>query len=546
MICILHGWLLEGSGSNLWTRSIITALARAGETVHLVCQENHPELYEAIGEVWRYDSSGDRKQTLNRDVPFPGRCIMHQPWIGETLPVFVWDKYEQYSRVVPMIELADDELELYIERNVSVLRRIVAEHDISAIHANHAVLMSVVAQRVSREAGIPFAVMPHGSDIEYAVKKDERFAQYAASAFTDAGKIFVIGDEMRQRVKNVFASVPRLDEKCVELHLGVDTSQFDPVPVDRRAGKIGALSSALKGMKRGKTAEQSEAMFSRLSGALGQDELRQVFLEAERYDGKAPDADAEEKISTIEWANSPTLLYAGRIISMKGVQSVFAALPLILERVPDLRLIVVGHGPLREPMEAFVWALEHGDRALVEKIVAWGKELEGVSEGDAGGTELDNVARFYKQLESRGELDRYFEVAQKYVRVKNVIFTGYLTHNELRFVFPCCDVGVFPSVVREAGPLVFLEALASGCFPLGTYMGGMAASIDAASKVVPAEVAAAMKLDPEDAIADIVSHVPLALDVGIRYTNDLAKLARERYDWTSVAGVLKRELESLG
>ena len=53
MICILHGWLLEGSGSNLWTRSIITALARAGETVHLVCQENHPDLYEAIGGVWR-------------------------------------------------------------------------------------------------------------------------------------------------------------------------------------------------------------------------------------------------------------------------------------------------------------------------------------------------------------------------------------------------------------------------------------------------------------------------------------------------------------
>jgi hypothetical protein len=33
MICILHGWLLEGSGSNLWTRSIVTALARI---VHLV------------------------------------------------------------------------------------------------------------------------------------------------------------------------------------------------------------------------------------------------------------------------------------------------------------------------------------------------------------------------------------------------------------------------------------------------------------------------------------------------------------------------------
>jgi hypothetical protein len=76
-------------------------------------------------------------------------------------------------------------------------------------------------------------------------------------------------------------------------------------------------------------------------------------------------------------------------------------------------------------------------------------------------------------------------------------------------------------------------------------MGGMAASIDAASEVVPPDVAEAMKLDPENTIAAIVNHVPLALDVGIAHKGDLAKLAHDRYDWTSVAAVLKRELESL-
>ncbi|MFN2603315.1 MAG: glycosyltransferase family 4 protein [Gemmatimonadaceae bacterium] len=545
MILILHGWLLEGSGSNLWTRSIITALARAGEIVHLVCQENHPDLYEAIGQAWRYDASGSPAQTLKREVPFPGRCILHQPWIGETLPVFVWDKYEEYSRVVPMIELRDDELELYIERNCSVLRKIVGENKITAIHANHAVLMSVVAQRVSRETGIPYAVMPHGSDMEYAVKKDERFLRFAESAVNDAKKVFVIGDEMRQRVNAVLGSVPGLNDKCVELHLGVDTSHFDPVPREQRAEKISALNGALKGLKRGKTREQSETMFARLSGAMDEPELRDLFHETGRYDGKSPDADVEDRLSTIDWSNDPTLLFAGRIISMKGVQSVFAALPLILERVRNLRLIVVGHGPLREPMEAFVRALEHGDRSLVEKLIAWGKLLEGVSDNDAASAELENVAKFYRELDSRGELERYFDIAQKNVRTENVVFTGYLTHNELQFLFPCCDVGVFPSVVREAGPLVFLEALASGCFPLGTYVGGMAASIDAASEVVPSDVAAVMKLDPENTIADIAAHVPRALEVGVRYKDQLAQLARDRYDWTSVAESLQRELASL-
>src|SRR5207237_1534566 len=178
----------------------------------------------------------------------------------------------------------DDDLERYIERNTSVVRRVVREHDITAIHANHAVLMSVVAQRVSRETGIPYAVMPHGSDMEYAVKKDERFARYAASAFTDAKKIFVIGSEMRQRVNALFSTVPAIDDKCVELHLGVDTSQFDPVSRPKRAERIQSLSVALKGMKRGKTREQSETMYSRLSGAMTQDELRDLFKETGRYD----------------------------------------------------------------------------------------------------------------------------------------------------------------------------------------------------------------------------------------------------------------------
>jgi len=546
MICILHGWLLEGSGSNLWTRSIITALARAGETVHLVCQENHPALYDAIAEAYRYDANGNRQQSLKREVPYPGRCILHQPWIGETLPVFVWDKYEEYSRVVPMIELPDDEIETYIERNYSVVLRVVKEYGVTGIHANHAVLMSVVAQRVSRETGVPFAIMPHGSGIEYAVKKDKRFARYASSAFADATTVFVIGAEMRQRVHDVFGAVPGIDAKCVELHLGVDTSQFDPVSQARRGEKIASLHAALGGTSRGKTAGQREAMLARLSGELSQNELRELFLAAARYDTKAPDADVEQKLLAVDWEHDSTLLFTGRLISVKGLQAVLAALPLLIERTPDLRLIVVGHGPLREPMEAFVWALEHGDRALAMNIVAWGRALEGDPEGDGGAAELANVASFFIELDSRGELDRYFDIARKNVRQENVVFTGYLTHSQLRFLFPCCDVGVFPSIVREAGPLVFLEAMASGCFPLGTYFGGMAASIDAVAKVVPAEVAAAMKLDPHDTVPDIVEHVPLAFQIGVKHKDVLASLARDRYDWASVAATLKRELDATG
>ena len=56
MICILHGYLLDGSGSNLWTQSIIRTLCRAGETVHLMCQEPHPEKFDYVARAVRYDA----------------------------------------------------------------------------------------------------------------------------------------------------------------------------------------------------------------------------------------------------------------------------------------------------------------------------------------------------------------------------------------------------------------------------------------------------------------------------------------------------------
>ncbi len=546
MICLLHGWLPEGSGSNLWTRSIVTALSRSGETVHLVCQENHPDRYDAIAEAYRYRLTGEVETKLQRDTRFPGKCVLHQPEIGETLPVFVKDKYEEYDRVVPMVELPDDEIEQYIERNVAVVQKIVNEHDISAIHANHVVLMAVVAQRVSRETGVPYAIMPHGSGIEYAVKKDDRFRRYASSALADAGCIFVIGTEMRERVANVFNDLPGMESKFTELHLGVDASQFEPVARENRNKNIDSLASSLAGMPRGKTVAQSQALEDIVvSGALGRNELRSAISDNARYDGKSPDADVEAKLHSVDWNRDPVLLFTGRIISPKGIQCVIAALPLILAKVPDLRLVIVGHGPLREPLEAMAKGLRTGDKALVRSIVAWGRWIEGAPEGEDSTDDIIELTAFFDGLAQRGEEEKYFESARRLLKSDTVIFTGYLTHRELRFLFPCCDVGVFPSIVREAGPLVFLEALASGCFPLGTYFGGMAASIDAVSAGLPSEVGATMKLSLSDTVCDLVKQVPRALELGTTYKPTLARIARERYDWVSVARTLRETLHSL-
>jgi glycosyltransferase involved in cell wall biosynthesis len=273
-------------------------------------------------------------------------------------------------------------------------------------------------------------------------------------------------------------------------------------------------------------------------------ELRAV-LAGVKYDTKAPDADLEEKLQQVDWEHDAVLLYVGRLISAKGVQAGLAALPLLLAEDPGVRLLLVGHGPLREVMEAFVWALEHGDRALAERIVECGRELEGDPDGAGGAKDLGRVRTFWDELREKGELDQYFETARKHVRIDRVIFTGYLTHAELQHLFPICDVGIFPSMVKEAGPLVFLEALASGCFPLGTYFGGMRASIDNIADLLPAHIVEAMKIDPEHVVEDIARNAATALRFGVRYKDVLVRVAKERYDWTSVGRKLAREMNAI-
>jgi len=541
VLCILHGWLLEGSGSNLWTRSVVRSLCRMGETVHLVCQENHPDRYDFIAGAAVHRRDGTVDTILSRETQYPGKCYLHQPELDGTLPVFVWDKYEEYSRVVPMVDLPTSEIESYIERNVCVVSRLVRENGVSVIHANHAVLMPTVAERMVAAAGISFTVMPHGSDIEYAVKKDERFLGYASAAFEKASRIFVIGDEMRGRVLKVFAGVPGLEQKLSDLHLGVDTSDFEPLPRERRPGNIARLSQSLASLPRGKSIAQESEMLRRLPAVKDLGGLLEILMAASRYDGKRPDEAADQKVALIPWTRAPTLLFVGRLIAWKGIQSLVAALPLALDREPGLRTIVVGHGPLREAMEALIWALAAGRRDIVELIARNGGTLEGNGNVSGGESALDDVRGFYDKLRNEARLDDYYATARRVLRSDSVIFTGYLTHTELRHLFPCCDVGVFPSVVREAGPLVFLEALASGCFPLGTYFGGMAASIDAVGEGIAPEIADIMKLDPKNTVNDLARKIPLALEQAPRYRDTFARLARDRYDWSSVSRRFLRE-----
>jgi len=183
------------------------------------------------------------------------------------------------------------------------------------------------------------------------------------------------------------------------------------------------------------------------------------------------------KLDKVNWEKDKILLFVGPLIENKGVAFLIEALPEILQRIPNLRCLVVGRGPLKEVLEEKSHVL--GDR---------------------------------------------------------VIFLGYLDHLLLRWVYPCGDVGVFPSLIPEAGPLVFLEAMAAGVFPMGTDMGGMAQHMDLIRQYLPKDSAAAMRLptDQGSLKAALIQQIPQAMSMAGKFSRLLSKVAREHYDWNQV------------
>jgi len=548
MIGILHGYELEGSGSNLWTREMVRALVRLGETVHLVCQEPHPEEHDFVAEVWEHRGEGSER-VLSRDVPYAGRCVLHRPELGEILPVYVVNTEDARPRRIRAVELSDAVIEDYLARNVRAVERVVREHGVTTLLANHAVFMSVVAERVGR---VPFAIIPHGSAIEYVVRRDERFRRMASRAFASAARVFLIAEEMRSRVCDLFADVPGLADKLVRLDVGVDTRLFRPAARGERRGRIAELLDALAGTPRGKRREQSLEMSRRLDMVDWNGDLAPAtaaLTVAADYRADRPDADLEAKLRAVDWEREAVLLFVGRLVWGKGPQSVLAALPDLLEARPATRLLLVGEGPVRELLEALVQAMSRGDRAAVESLAGWQRPLPGT-----GPPDFTEVRRFLARLDARGGLDTWLARARRRLSppppdpASPVLFTGYLRHPLLRFLLPCCDLALLPSTVREAAPLVFLEALACGVLPLAADFGGLASSIDAVAGDLPAEVVEVMQLSPEadQRVADLAAKGPQALEVAAQHQGDLRRVAVERYDWTRVAAALAAELASLG
>jgi hypothetical protein len=221
-VLIFHGYLLRGTGSNVYNAELAAALAALGHDVHMVCQDREaPELAPP-------GSSGS--------------VTIHNPEIGGLLPVFVQDTYDGFE-VKTFAELTDDELERYLEANVTAVREIVdGLGGVDAALANHLVMGPVILAR----AGLRYAIKVHGSDLSYTVIPDlERFGPYAQEACDSAAGILVGSGHIAARLRRAVDD-PATNAKVRLGPPGVDTSLFAPIPDPHRATALRAEAALLR------------------------------------------------------------------------------------------------------------------------------------------------------------------------------------------------------------------------------------------------------------------------------------------------------------
>src|SRR3954467_1881777 len=186
-ILVFHGYLLHGTGSNVYNARLAEALVRAGHEIDLLCQDRDPFSLHWVDAAGSWDGGGLDVRTRRN----PTRARVHRPDIGGLLPVYVADRYEGFD-AKPFPELTDEELEHSLDSNVAAVRAVVEAHRPDVALANHLVMGPAILARALAGTGVPYAVKVHGSALEYTVKPHpERFLPYAREGLAGASGVLV-------------------------------------------------------------------------------------------------------------------------------------------------------------------------------------------------------------------------------------------------------------------------------------------------------------------------------------------------------------------
>ncbi|MCB0871208.1 MAG: glycosyltransferase family 4 protein [Solirubrobacterales bacterium] len=497
-ILIFHGYLLRGTGSNIYNANLAVALAGLGHEVHLLCQDREAESIEWVNAVGSWpeadgpDAIGELSVEELRPAEGAGSVTVYRPPIGNLLPVYVEDPYEGFeAKAFP--RLTAEELDYYVGTNVAAVKAVQERiGGADAALANHLIMGPVVFAR----AGVrPYAVKNHGSDLEYTVKPNPEFIPWAAEGVESAAAVLV---GSHHTAASMWEALPGLglEAKTGYGPPGVDTKAFAPLAPGEHEERIAALREEIAG-------EPPSTTFGR---------------------------DADEAVAALgefEAAEGPRVIFVGKLIVSKGVDLIVAAWPLIHRQNPGAKLLLVGFGAYEMGLRALVTAITDGDLEGAREIARVGRALEGGEESP-----LTYLSSFLDNPPAG-----YLEAGK--AAAGSISFAGRLEHDEVARVVPASDSMIVPSTFPEAFGMVAAEAAASGVLPVCAEHSGLAeVTATLADEVPEVKSMIGLPLGP-GAVAELAGKVNrwLALDrpERIEIGGNIAESADRNWSWQGVA-----------
>lgn len=179
------------------------------------------------------------------------------------------------------------------------------------------------------------------------------------------------------------------------------------------------------------------------------------------------------------------LLYVGRLTPVKGVHVLIEAFRDIHRRLPDVQLIVTGSS-------FFAGATR---TAYEEELAALAAPVR-----------------------------------------EAIVFTGYLPHEKLRYLYSAVDAVVFPSVWPEPFGLVMLEAMASGTCLIASRVGGVPEVVEDGRNGVLVEP------DNPQALADAVCETLRQQPMMRLIENEGRRCVVESYSWKRLVAELEQNI----
>jgi glycosyltransferase involved in cell wall biosynthesis len=512
---IFHGYLLRGTGSNVYNESLATALVRAGHEVHLLAQERRAEEMPFVDAVGDWDGGRLEVRVLREPV----RCTVLRPDIGGLLPVYVADRYEGVE-ARPFEELSDDELERYIELNVAAVREVVETSAIEAALANHLVMGPVILARALEGTGVPYAAKVHGSALEYTVKPHPRFEPFAHEGLGPARTV-IVGSAHTGHSLWAALDDPALPPKTRLGPPGVDIAAF--APRDHEAAREGVAALAARLAE--EAAQEGRPSASPAAGPSSPEAAAPPPASPSAFSRDPAEAAAAVGSIASLPQDARLVTFVGKLIVSKGIDLLLAAWPLVRARVPTAHLVVVGFGGWRTQAERLVAALDRRDLDEVRAIAREGRAAEGGP---------DAPLRYLEAFVDGVDPAALGDVAG------SITFTGRLEHSELVDLLPAAEALVMPSTFPEAYGMVAAEAASCGVLPVSAAHSGMAEVSEVLREHLPAEVSPWISFDVgpgavEAIAANLAAWLEAPAELRSAAREALVATADARFSWDGVA-----------